>query len=79
MLVLSRRVGESIVIGENMDIIVTVHKIDNNQVKITIDAPKDVPVHRDEIAKRILRERSAKKEGMVDKIVGIITKSIVKI
>ena len=46
MLVLSRRVGESIIIGN--DIRVTVLKIKNNQVKLGIDAPMDLAIHRNE-------------------------------
>ncbi len=48
MLVLSRKLGEKIVINGN--IVVTVVKIDRNQVRIGIEAPKDVPVYRQEIA-----------------------------
>jgi carbon storage regulator len=48
MLVLSRKLGEKIVIGDN--IVVTVVKIDRNQIRIGIEAPHDVPVYREEIA-----------------------------
>jgi carbon storage regulator len=48
MLVLSRKLGEKIVIGDN--IVVTVVKIDRNQIRIGIEAPTDVPVYREEIA-----------------------------
>jgi carbon storage regulator len=48
MLVLSRKLGEKIVIGDN--IVVTVVKIDRNQIRIGIEAPQDVPVYREEIA-----------------------------
>ncbi len=54
MLVLSRKVGETILVGE--DIVITVTSIDFDKVKLGIDAPKDVPVHRSEIADRIKRE-----------------------
>jgi len=47
MLVLSRKLGEKIVIGDN--IVVTVVKIDRNQIRIGIEAPSDVPVYREEI------------------------------
>lgn len=47
MLVLSRKLGEKIVIGEN--IVVTVVKIDRNQIRLGIEAPLDVPIHRSEI------------------------------
>ena len=48
MLVLSRKLGEKIVIGDN--IVVTVVKIDRNQIRIGIEAPHDVSVYREEIA-----------------------------
>ena len=47
MLVLSRKLGEKIMIGEN--IVVTVVKIDRNQIRLGIEAPQDVPVFREEI------------------------------
>lgn len=56
MLVLSRRKQESLVIGDNITI--TVLGIDGNQVRIGIDAPKDVPVHRTEVAARIANEQN---------------------
>ena len=48
MLVLSRKLGEKIVIGDN--IVVTVVKIDRNQIRIGIEAPHEIPVYREEIA-----------------------------
>jgi len=48
MLVLSRKLGEKIVIGDN--IVVTVVKIDRNQIRIGIEAPTDILVYREEIA-----------------------------
>jgi len=48
MLVLSRKLGEKIVIGD--DIVVTVVKIDRNQIRLGIEAPEDVNVYREEIA-----------------------------
>lgn len=48
MLVLSRKLGEKIVIGEN--IVVTVVKIDRNQIRLGIEAPHEVSVYRSEIA-----------------------------
>lgn len=47
MLVLSRKLGEKIVIGEN--VVITVVKIDNSQIRIGIEAPIDVPVYREEL------------------------------
>jgi len=55
MLILTRRVGETLVIGDNVT--VTVLGVKGNQVRIGVNAPKDVAVHREEIYERIKRER----------------------
>ena len=57
MLILTRRVGESVVIGE--DVTVTVLGVKGNQVRIGINAPKTVAVHREEIFERIKNGRAA--------------------
>ena len=54
MLVLTRKLGESITIGDHIK--VTVISVRGNQVKLGIDAPAEVPVHRAEIAARIIAE-----------------------
>jgi len=51
MLILTRRVGESLMIGD--EVTVTVLSIKGNQVRIGVNAPKDVAVHREEIYSRI--------------------------
>ena len=56
MLVLTRRVGETLMIGD--DITITVLGINGNQSRIGIDAPKNVAVHREEIYQRIQREKT---------------------
>lgn len=56
MLIFSRKTGERITIGD--DIKITVTQINRNQVRIGIDAPKSIPVHREEIKQKIDRESS---------------------
>ncbi len=54
MLILTRRVGETVMIGN--EVTVTVLGVKGNQVRIGVNAPKDVAVHREEIFERIKRE-----------------------
>tara|TARA_R110001592_G_scaffold363341_1_gene684431 strand:- start:54805 stop:54984 length:180 start_codon:yes stop_codon:yes gene_type:complete len=55
MLILTRRVGETLIIGD--DVSVTVLGVKGNQVRLGVNAPKDVSVHREEIYKRIQQEK----------------------
>lgn len=55
MLILTRRVGETLVVGD--DITITVLGVKGNQVRLGVNAPKDVSVHREEIYQRIQQEK----------------------
>ncbi len=57
MLILTRRVGETLVIGD--DVTVTVLGVKGNQVRLGVNAPRDLPVHREEIYERIQQEKRA--------------------
>lgn len=58
MLVLTRRINESLIIGDNIK--VKVLKVTKDQIKLGIEAPKDISVHREEIYKKIKLEGSNK-------------------
>jgi carbon storage regulator len=55
MLILTRRVGETVIIGNDVD--VTVLGVKGNQVRLGVKAPREVTVHREEIYQRICREQ----------------------
>ena len=61
MLILTRKVGETLMIGDEIE--VTILSLKGNQVRIGVNAPKDVPVHREEIYDRIKREQSGSEVG----------------
>lgn len=61
MLILTRKVGESLMIGDNVT--VTVLGIRGNQVRVGVDAPKEIAVHREEIYERIQREKAGQSES----------------
>ncbi len=64
MLILTRRVGETLMIGDQVT--VTVLGVKGNQVRIGINAPKDLAVHREEICQRIRREQEGHKDAPTD-------------
>lgn len=76
MLVLTRKIGESVVISD--DVYCTVVGYREGEVRLAFDAPKSIPVHRDEIQRRIFRERqkdnwfddnAPNKESIVDRLI----------
>jgi carbon storage regulator len=57
MLILTRRIGESVMIGD--DVSITVLAVKGNQVRVGIDAPKHISVHREEVYERVKAAKAA--------------------
>lgn len=69
MLILTRRIGETLIIGDDVNI--TILGVKGNQVRLGINAPKDVSVHREEIYLRIQQEKQSVEapEDVVEEVV----------
>ena len=63
MVKLTRRVGQSLMVGD--DLKVTILSVEGNQIRIAINAPNEMPVHREEIYERIITERHLR-AGLVE-------------
>ncbi|MEM8593508.1 MAG: carbon storage regulator CsrA [Pseudomonadota bacterium] len=72
MLILTRRVGETLMVGD--DVSITVLGVKGNQIRIGVDAPKHVAVHREEIYQRIQAEKQQQhgEDGDIDDNIGNI-------
>jgi len=80
MLVLTRKLGEVIKIGDRIKVVVVA--VDGNSVKLGIEAPEDIPVHREEVYEKIAAENKAASSGFdkekLKALKNVISKSKVK-
>lgn len=75
MLILTRKLGEGITIGDQIRVVVV--EIHGNQVKLGIEAPRGIAVHREEVLARIMSENKEAATVHPDKLQGILNKGIV--
>ena len=66
MLILTRRTGETLILGKDGDVEVTVLNVRGNQVRLGVKAPRDVGVHRKEVYARIMQEGAPENTGKMD-------------
>ena len=66
MLVLTRKVGESLIIGDNIKI--TICAVNNSQIRVGIQAPKDIEIHREEIYEKIKKEKKVSDNNKKDSL-----------
>lgn len=77
MLILTRKVGESIRIGDDIEVLVTA--VDQNKVKIGIRSPRHIPVYREELYRRIQEENEAAmglSTGDLDRMLDVLSKEV---
>jgi carbon storage regulator len=63
MLILTRKIGEEIVIGDEAEVVVKVLELKRGQIKLGIEAPRHIPVHRQEVMRKILQANRTIKAG----------------
>jgi carbon storage regulator len=76
MLILTRNIGESLIVGD--DVIVTVIGIKGNQIRLGINAPKEISVHREEIYQRIQNTKNQDKKSVDEEKIKLPVPILVK-
>ena len=70
MLILTRKVGETLMIGDQVE--VTILSIKGNQVRIGVNAPKEIPVHREEIYLKVQEENRNASKSIKDDLINVV-------